>query len=93
MNSVNETCKKYGDIAFGEKWLLIRWCNWHFKFYIEYMHACMCVGIYIITPEMKSVFEEDNLVKEIICGKTLPQYVKEKFSVWLFELKSPSFFL
>ena len=39
----------------------------------QVMHACICVGIYIITPEMKSVFEEDSLVREIICGKTPQQ--------------------
>ena len=41
------------------------------KFYIEYMHTYICVGIYILAPEMKSVFEEDSLVRENIGGKNI----------------------
>ena len=50
--------KNMGTLHMAKKNQLMQLTN---KFYIEYMHTYICVGIYIITPEMKSVFEEDSL--------------------------------
>ena len=45
------------------------------KFYIEYMHTYICVGIYILTPEMKNIAYKEKTSVE----KTSPQnYSKYK---------------
>ena len=56
--------KNMGTLHMAKKNQLMQLTN---KFYIEYMHTYICVGIYIITPE----FEEDSLVRENIGGKNI----------------------